>query len=224
MFRNAIWHEEDPLPESSMWDHITSESKGDFRPESPVQVALDRPYGIVHQSQVDEDTFQPYASIKPPAVIPALVGAEKGRAGEVNPPDRITSSTKLPLQPRDVFSSQSSSDKGKGFLASAMEASVNSFGFPSADDSLQDDIYHSRSNSPEEIMFFQNQVNAGGSRHSFPCLLCYRSFESLDELKIHGSSDLDHLELCLLDSRSEEVWRYTPPPPQRFEEMQVCSV
>ena len=211
-FRDAIWHDEDPLP----WG-------GDFQSESLGQVALDQPSfdsnDIVHQSQVEDDSFQPYASIKPPAVIPAL--AEKGGA---NPPPLVSLAAKPLLQTNDVFSSSSSNSKGKGFLASAMEASVNSFGYLSVDESLQDDIYHSRSNSPEDVAFSQNQtVGSESSRQAFSCLLCYCSFYSLDELKAHGSSDSSHLELCLLDSRHKEVWQHAPPPPQRSEEMIVCT-
>lgn len=65
--RNAIWHDEDPLTDFSL-------RKNDFHTynlQSPSQQSFEsRSYDeFVHQSQVEDDTFQPYASIKQSPVV-----------------------------------------------------------------------------------------------------------------------------------------------------------
>ena len=247
MLRNAIWHDEDPLPESSTWSRAVGK-KSDFQSLSPLHSLSQQSFEskgmdeIIHQSQVDDDSFQPYDSIKPPPVIPALV--ERRGGAKESEPSKMINYAKSPLQAAEVLnSSRSASSKGSdsmkffdssnpgpnvdngGFLASAM-AAAEEMKFSSNNvqigGSPLEDIYHSKSNSPEDMIGAQPIYPTNNGL--FRCLLCFQRFQTSDELKSHGSSDLSHLELCLLDSGHDRVWQYSPPPPHRSEEMKVCTV
>lgn len=95
LLRNAIWHEEDPIPGhsqySSLWSRAVGE-KSDFHAynlqSSPHLSSSQQSYEsrsldeLVHQSQVEGDSFQPYASVKPSPLIPAIAERRVGKDSE----------------------------------------------------------------------------------------------------------------------------------------------
>ncbi len=232
--KNVIWHDEDPLPESS-WTHVLgkkdSQSISPLHSLSPSMLDSKEIDGIVHQSQVDDDSFQPYAIIKPPSIIPALAERTPARKLESSTMDN---SVMTLAQAREPFSLHGKQNLSNGnFLASAMTASEDVMDFcfgdtlQVVDDPQEDVLYYSGSGSPEDMgppPLAPSHKNHSTNQFLFRCQLCYQRFQTSDELKSHGSSDLSHLELCLLDSGCEKVWHYSPPPPQRSQQMKVCSM
>ena len=256
LLRN-VWKDEDPISGSS-----TRKSDFNLLPTSQPSYEAKSLDEFVHQSQVEDDTFQPYASIKQSPVIPAIAkrkGERDGnnaldkRKGDLldsavtmvaplasgnsntyrNPFGAPGTSYIAGLNSNTANSNRSTTDSS--FMCST-DGGVLSFTGggnggggnierrSSHDTVKDDDIFESdlsnKSNSPEAA-----GVHTRCGDHIdglFDCILCYRNCQTSERLASHCSTDLDHLELAMLDSGAEEIWKFPPPPPHRLYGVEMC--
>ncbi len=242
---------------------------------------------FVHQSQVENDAFQPYASIKESLLLPSSSavsgsggddgGGEATMHGAIMAQDKRWwsvggddggSSGSTRQQKKEKMSKNRTNDaklasyfdedtlvdeydkklnvKEEGFTsANEINGRVDKgesgrfTGIPASSGGHFDaaksaqNVFPSAFPSTTDGPNFRNPVHSqkdNGSKVSdssndglHSCLLCYNVFKTASELASHCSSDVSHLEVALLDSGADNVWKYSPPPPRKTERLFVCN-
>ena len=57
----------------------------------------------------------------------------------------------------------------------------------------------------------------------FECFLCYREFDSAQEIAKHCSKE-QHIKILERDVGAEKIWRHFPPPPDKTQaEFSLCK-